>query len=292
MIIFPNKLNRSAPLKPAATGVSRGYLPKLLLGAALLVGGAGSVLSAGSAKADPPRPPWTDIPASNITPFTKCDFLSTSANPCVIGITSPVVVDKQLTILNWSSISSPNPGNPSGLEFSYVPGDTHLWHVDLDFNPDDLDGGSLAYLIEIVPQFIYDRPIDPNFPSSIGACALYPGCGIKFDNHNGVRLRSGSAVTKVYGTGYNATAIDPIDGSTGIVTGVIDILNTPPSPDYGPGFGRALYVKDYWTAGQSVDNLENAFRQKVPGPLPIFGVGAVYGFSRKLRSRIKARAQA
>jgi hypothetical protein len=258
----------------------------------LLVGGAGSILSAGSAKADPPRPPWTDIPASNITPFTKCDFLSTSANPCVIGITSPVVVDKQLTILNWSSISSPNPINPSDLVFSYVPGDTHLWHVDLDFNPDDLDGGSLAYLIEIVPQFIYDRPIDPNFPVPIGACALYPGCGIEFHNYNGVRLKSGSAVTKVYGTGYDATAIDPRDGSTGIVTGIIDILNTPPSPDYGPGSGRALYVKDYWAAGQSVDKLENAFRQHVPGPLPIFGVGAVFGFSRRLRSRIKARAQA
>ena len=28
----------------------------------------------------------------------------------------------------------------------------------------------------------------------------------------------------------------------------------------------------------------------VPGPLPIFGVGAFFGFSRRLRSRIKARA--
>jgi hypothetical protein len=279
MITFPNKLNRSAPLKPVATGVSRGYLPKLLLGAALLVGGAGSVLSAGTAKADPSRPPWTDIPASNIAPFTKCDFLSTSTNSCVIGITSPVVVDKQLTILNWSSISSPNPSNPSDLVFSYVPGDTHRWHVDLNFNPDDTDGGSLAYLIEIVPQFIYDRPIDPNFPVSVGACALYPGCGDRF---GGVRLSSGAAVTKVYGTGYDATALDPRDGSTGLVTGIIDILNTPPSPDFGPGGPRALYVKDYWAAGQPVDNLENAFNQ-VPAPLPLLGVGAAFGSIRKLR---------
>jgi hypothetical protein len=282
------KPRRTAPLDAVASGVSRGILPKLLLGGALLVGGAGSVLSAGSAKADPPRPPWTDIPASNIAPFTKCDFLSTSANPCVIGITSPVVVDKQLTILNWSSISSPDPSNPSGLEFSYVPGDSHPWHVDLDFNPDDVDGGSLAYLIEIVPDFIYDRPIDPLFPPPIPACDLYPGCGPRF---GGVRLKSGSAVTKVYGTGYDANALDPRDGSAGIVTGIIDILNTPSSPDFGPGGPSALYVKDYWAAGQAVDNLENAFYQ-VPGPLPIFGVGAAFGFSRNLRKRIKARARA
>lgn len=279
---------RTAPLEAVASGVSRGALSKLLLGGALLVGGAGSVLSAGSAKADPPRPPWTDIPPSNIAPFTKCDFLSSSANSCVIGITSPVVVDKQLTILNWSSISSPNPANPSDLEFSYVLGDTHPWHVDVDFNPDDLDGGSLAYLIEIVPDFIYDRPIDPTFPPLILACDLYPGCGSAF---GGVRLSSGAAVTKVYGTGYDATALDPRGGSTGLVTGIIDILNTPPSPDFGPGGPSALYVKDYWAAGQPVDNLENAFNQ-VPGPLPIFGMGAAFGFSRKLRKRIKARAQA
>jgi hypothetical protein len=33
-------------------------------------------------------------------------------------------------------------------------------------------------------------------------------------------------------------------------------------------------------------NYSNHFRQ-TPGPLPILGAGAAFGFSRKLRSRIK-----
>lgn len=37
----------------------------------------------------------------------------------------------------------------------------------------------------------------------------------------------------------------------------------------------------------AIDNVENTFRN-VPGPLPILGAGAAFGFSRKLRSRIKA----
>ena len=37
----------------------------------------------------------------------------------------------------------------------------------------------------------------------------------------------------------------------------------------------------------AIDNVENTFRN-VPGPLPILGAGAAFGFSRKLRGRIKA----
>jgi hypothetical protein len=38
-------------------------------------------------------------------------------------------------------------------------------------------------------------------------------------------------------------------------------------------------------SGDAIDSQESSF---VPGPLPIFGVGAAFGFSRKLRKRIKA----
>jgi hypothetical protein len=58
-----------------------------------------------------------------------------------------------------------------------------------------------------------------------------------------------------------------------------------------------LNVSNVFTAnGGGVDSLENSFRQgtrsKVPGPLPLLGAGMAFGFSRKLRSRIKARVQA
>jgi hypothetical protein len=41
---------------------------------------------------------------------------------------------------------------------------------------------------------------------------------------------------------------------------------------------------------ENIDALEAA--STVPGPVPIFGVGAAFGFSRRLRSRIKTRVQA
>jgi len=50
-----------------------------------------------------------------------------------------------------------------------------------------------------------------------------------------------------------------------------------------------IYVKDEVTlsGGAFVPGINNDFRQ-TPGPLPILGAGAAFGFSRKLRSRIKA----
>ena len=42
--------------------------------------------------------------------------------------------------------------------------------------------------------------------------------------------------------------------------------------------------------GGAIDTLENSFQQRtahVPGPLPLLGAGAAFGFSRRIRSRIK-----
>ncbi len=49
-----------------------------------------------------------------------------------------------------------------------------------------------------------------------------------------------------------------------------------------------IYVKDTYSvdAGGQLDNFTNTFQ--TPGPLPILGAGAAFGFSRKLRGRIKA----
>jgi hypothetical protein len=63
-----------------------------------------------------------------------------------------------------------------------------------------------------------------------------------------------------------------------------------------PGQYSTIYVRDTITlvggAGGTgpvadLDNVTNTFTQ-VPGPLPILGAGAAFGFSRKLRGRIKA----
>lgn len=52
-----------------------------------------------------------------------------------------------------------------------------------------------------------------------------------------------------------------------------------------------IYVKDTWMVGTSgqMNSISNNFKL-TPGPLPVLGAGAAFGFSRKLRSRIKASA--
>lgn len=52
---------------------------------------------------------------------------------------------------------------------------------------------------------------------------------------------------------------------------------------------NTLYITDTYTGTSTaaLDNFINSY-QTVPGPLPILGAGAAFGFSRKLRSRIKA----
>lgn len=49
-----------------------------------------------------------------------------------------------------------------------------------------------------------------------------------------------------------------------------------------------IYIRDTYSASGTtrLDNMTNSFL--VPGPLPILGAGAAFGFSRKLRVRIKA----
>jgi hypothetical protein len=55
-----------------------------------------------------------------------------------------------------------------------------------------------------------------------------------------------------------------------------------------PNMYSHLWIKDTVTPnGGSVDNVINDFRN-VPGPFPILGAGAAFGFSRKVRSRVKA----
>lgn len=53
-----------------------------------------------------------------------------------------------------------------------------------------------------------------------------------------------------------------------------------------------IYIRDTYSASGStrLDNFTNSYL--VPGPLPLLGAGAAFGFSRKLRSRIKATSNA
>jgi hypothetical protein len=56
-----------------------------------------------------------------------------------------------------------------------------------------------------------------------------------------------------------------------------------------PHYYSTLYVIDLYTipAGKTLGKVGNSYRQS-PAPLPLIGAGAAFGFSRKLRKRIKA----
>ena len=88
--------------------------------------------------------------------------------------------------------------------------------------------------------------------------------------------------------------------STGFGTGTcvnFSTLNTASDPTSGGvsplvGFGSTVYVSDtyYTTSGTGqITGITNSF-QAAPGPLPVLGAGAAFGFSRKLRRRIKSVA--
>jgi hypothetical protein len=71
----------------------------------------------------------------------------------------------------------------------------------------------------------------------------------------------------------------PLISDNGNVDGPVPITGMP----------KTIYVRDVYTigAGGQLASINNEFVQ-TPGPLPILGAGAAFGFSRKLRSRIKA----
>ena len=74
---------------------------------------------------------------------------------------------------------------------------------------------------------------------------------------------------------------------------------TGPSAANGPnlvfnpvnGVTATTFLNSWSVTQGSIASLGNGFRQQdVPGPLPLLGAGAAFGFSRKLRKRIKQAA--
>jgi WD40 repeat protein len=85
------------------------------------------------------------------------------------------------------------------------------------------------------------------------------------------------------GTSFWSATTDGLVAEFDIATGTV--LNQWNSPGNNGTYGLAIFGEVTQGGGGNSTN-------SVPGPLPLLGVGAAFGFSRKLRSRIKARAQA
>ena len=252
MSLLKQKANRSSCRSRRTVHAA---LPKLLLTAAVL-GGSASTLFAGSAQAA-----WGTIPKG-----VAC--LVAGPNPCKLNDKSPLVDDKQITLLPGDGVWFSQLQPMDSFEFTK----TNAGYWQLDFDPIDVltegsrSSGDIFYKIEI----------DPSDPRQFSGVRLSTN-----DTAGGDYL-----TTKTFYTGDDFST--PVAG--------FPVLDNPPSPDpfdaFAPISGTTIYVKDHWEipAGSlaEIDNFQNTYRQSpVPGPVPLLGAGAAFGFSRRMRRRLK-----
>ncbi|MCT0206721.1 hypothetical protein [Synechococcus sp. CS-1332] len=103
------------------------------------------------------------------------------------------------------------------------------------------------------------------------------------------------------------TFITSVSTNPGITPAVIQASSSNIAPGinpgndafFGPGVTTAIFTQSFVLAGlptgaSVVNSLGLTLTQQgpasVPGPLPILGAGAAFGFSRKLRRRVKQAA--
>jgi len=230
-------------------------IPKLLISAAM-VGGAGSLLAAGSAQATivPGNLCWFGIERGPLgTP--EC----TTYDPGTTLGTQFTIQDKLVNLgnLNWG----PQAGT-LGFQWTPIspPGFAQdQFSLQLDFNPDKEGpyAGQFDYKISV---------LDPKFQFATAELdSIVSGVDI------------GTTVTKK-------------------ILGFADIVSTDGSNVPGvPVNGKVLTVQNLWDvkAGSVLNSFGDTYTQAaVPGPLPLLGAGIAFGFSRKLRRRINSSAQA
>jgi hypothetical protein len=163
-----------------------------------------------------------------------------------------VANDKQLTFLPGLNF-----GGASGtVNLNYIPG-PELYTVNLDFTP---DGSSLNKLGQIPYTFEVIKP------------------GYEFAS---VKLTANS----VNPTTFIAKTTVESGGKTMVLSSLNGVTDGPK-----PIGGTVITVVDDWSTipGGVLDSFTNTFTQRrspVPGPLPLLGAGAAFGFSRRLRNR-------
>jgi hypothetical protein len=228
-------------------------LPSLALAATGLVAGA-SLLPGGEAKA------------------FNCTFGGTSPT-CTTGVWHPSnpASDK---LVKFLALPSTGVGD---IEFMYIdnppPGLSLLdqWQVDVDFTPNlmPLDGPStLNYLIKIdstVPHYPYFRDV----------------------SLSGGNVGDAKLTKQIWSTNASGAPVLLLD------TLISDPANSVSHLHFDLPTGLTqLFIHDVVdpgtvAGGGSVVNIQNTFRQAVPGPLPLLGAGAAFSFTRKLRRRVK-----
>lgn len=189
--------------------------------------------------------------------FDQC---SSVAGPGLANVLT-VNNDKQLTFLPGLFFG----GATGTVNLNYIPG-PELYTVNVDFTP---DGSSLNKLGQMPYEFKVIKP------------------GFEFDT---VKLTANSVNPTTFiakTTIQSPTQITVLSSLNGVTDGPEKIG------------GTVIAVVDDWSTipGGVLDSFTNTFTQRpmgtgVPGPVPLLGAGAAFGFSRRLRRRVgKASAQ-
>jgi hypothetical protein len=235
----------------------RSTIPKLLLGAVVL-GGAGSLLSSGAAQAAivPGNLCWFGVAAGPAgTP--QCATYDAVTSP---GGTQFTLADK---LVNLGALTFGAKSGTLGFQWTPIspPGfEQDQFSLQLDFNPDSEGPYTGEYDYEI-------SVLDPNYEFATAELdSIVSGVPV------------GTTVTKK-------------------IFGFADIVSTDGSNETGvPVNGPVLKVQNIWDVktGSVLNSFGDTYTQaaKVPGPLPLLGAGIAFGFSRKLRRRISTSAQA
>ena len=225
-------------------------IPKLLLGSALLMG-SGSLLSAGSAEAANAYACAPKIPAGPGGIFSINFSAILAGDTITCG-------DKEFTVNSF------NFGNPGSIDFEWVeisplPGFADdLFSANINFTPSIVGAksGFFDYNLKI---------LDPKY---------------RFDS---VQLDSTVAINA---TSPGATSvIKQITGGPTLVS--LDGAQVGPIPFQTPS---PITVRDTWnvSARDVLTNIKDTYTQElVPAPLPLLGAGLAFGWSRKLRRRVR-----
>jgi hypothetical protein len=235
-----------------------------ILAAALLT------LHAGESKAS--RGGGTPGPGEALTTLT-CTIPSIIAGTCNDG--DITVGDKKLTEFNFT-----------GLEF--LPSDTMTF---TSFGP----GGKFHQF-----QYNFTPPVESPFVGSFSYRVSITPEGLALGNTFEKIQANITGSTEGAGSFFTSVVTDPLTNpvsATASSSNIAPGINPGADAFFGSGVTTALFTQSFNLAGVGANSsivnslgvtlTQNVPDESVPGPLPILGAGAAFGFSRKLRRRVR-----
>jgi len=194
---------------------------------------------------------------------------------------------------NWGPGASALPGAPGFIAGAATVGDATFLAIQMGGGQ-----GSFTFNMPTAEVFTANLNFNPGYTNPTPTTFKYtltsnngkPFAKAGLTSQMQAGLEGGFFVKQVCTTGFGlgtcTTYSTTNTGSSGVLTA---LLGTP---------GLTIWVEDTYAtdvAGAEITGISNAFTTKsndtgVPGPLPLLGAGAAFGFSRKLRNRMKLAA--